>query len=118
MRGLIIFLKCLIFFIGLKGDPKGKLTETCCDFSQLNTLNSEIGQLRQLFSRCPSCMDNAIHVSLSKFIVNLESFDFQLREQGKAGINFPKFTSTLSELSLESLSLFLLKLQMATKLDL
>ena len=87
----------LEFFIDLKGDPKGKLTETCCDFSQLNTLNSEIGQLRQLFSRCPSCMDNAIHVSSSKFIVRLESFDFQLKEPVKNGKKFPNLTSTLSE---------------------
>ena len=45
------------------------MTETCCDFTQLNTLNTEIAQLRQLFSRCPSCLDNAIHV---RFFIHQE----------------------------------------------
>ena len=46
----------------LNNSLDGSHTVTCCDSVQMSTLRDQVSQLRQLFGRCPACVENAINV--------------------------------------------------------
>ncbi|CAG5080497.1 Oidioi.mRNA.OKI2018_I69.PAR.g9616.t1.cds [Oikopleura dioica] len=46
----------------LNNSLDGTYTMTCCDQIQMNTLRDQVSQIRQLFGRCPACVENAINM--------------------------------------------------------